>query len=83
MDISKENFDTINEVWRKHAPSVLTVIGVVGTLNAAEINKRLQRERLDGAYSYMDADYEPYEGVTQNRGIFYHVKEFFKRLFHK
>ena len=84
MDISKENFDTINEVWKKHAPSVLTVIGVVGMLEAAEINKKLQRERLDDVYSYVDADYELYtEDVTQNRGIFYRVKIFFKRLFHK
>lgn len=82
MDISKENFNS--EVLKNHASSVLTVVGVVGMLNAAEINKRLQRERLDGAYSYMDADYELYdEDVTQNRGIFYRVREFFKRLFHK
>lgn len=84
MNISKEDFDTAREVMRKHAPSVLSVIGVVGMLEAAEINKKLQRERLDDTYSYMDAEYELYnEDVTQNRGIFYRVREFFKRLFHK
>lgn len=84
MNISKENFDRVSEVWKNHAPSVLTVIGVAGMLNAADINRTLHlREQLDDAYSYMDADYELYEEVTQNRSIFYRVKEFFKRLFHK
>lgn len=84
MGISKENFDTVRLTMEKHAPSVLSVIGVVGILNAAEINRKLQlREQLDDAYFYMDADYELYEGIKQNRGIFYRVKEFFKRLFHK
>ena len=85
MDISKENFSTAREVMEKHAPSVLTIVGVVDMLNAAEINRKLQlREQLDDAYSYMDADYELYEEeVAWNRGIFYRVKQFFKRLFHK
>ena len=84
MSISEETFNTTREAMRKHAPSVLTIVGVVGMLNAADINRKLRlREQLDDAYFYMDADYEPYEEVAQNRGIFYRVKEFFKRLFHK
>lgn len=83
MNISKENFSTAREVMEKHSSSVLTAIGIEGLLAAAEINKKRQ-ERLDEAYSYMDASYELYvEEVNRNRSIFYRVKEFFKRLFHK
>lgn len=83
MNISKENFNTINEAMRKHAPSVLTVIGAAGLVEASRINK-MRQKRLTDTYSYMDASYELYkEEVTRNRGIFYRVREFFKRLFHK
>lgn len=81
MDISKKYFD--HEMLKKHAPEVITAIGIAGTLAAAGINAKGQ-ERLAKADSYMDASYELYtEEVTQNRGIFYRVKKFFKRLFHK
>lgn len=83
MDISKENFDTVRNVMEKHAPSVLSTIGIAGTLASAGINIKLQQEGLDDTYSYMDASYELCaEEVARNRGIFYRVGEFFKRLFH-
>ena len=84
MDISKENWEAVREAMRKHAPSVLTTIGIAGTLASAGINIKLQQEGFDDAYSHMDASYELCtEEVMQNRGIFYRVKGFFKRLFHK
>lgn len=51
--------------------------------HAPEVNAK-GRVRLAKADSYMDASYELYtEEVTQNRGIFYRVKKFFKRIFHR
>ena len=83
MNISEENVDTASEVLKKYSPSVLSVIGVVGMLEAAEINKRRQ-ESLTNAYSQLNTSYELYKAeVKRNRNIFYRVKKFFKRLFHK
>ena len=81
MDISKKYFD--HEMLKKYSPEVITAIGIVGVLVAAEANVK-GRERLTKADSYMDASYELCtEEVVQNRGIFYRVKMFFKRLFRK
>ena len=81
MDISKKYFD--HEMLKKYSPEVLTTIGIAGILVAAEVNVK-GRERLTKADSYMDASYELCtEEVTQNRGIFYRVKKFFKRIFHR
>ena len=83
MNISEETFNTTSEAMKKYAPSALSVIGVIGMLNAAEINKRRQ-EALANAYSQMNASYEQYKlEVKRKRSIFYRVKMFFKRLFHK
>ena len=81
MNISKENFKS--EMLEKHAPSVLSVIGVTVMLEAAVINKKRQEE-LANAYSCVDASWELYrEEVKRKRSIFYRVKMFLKRLFHK
>lgn len=83
MDISKETLNNVRNVMEKHVPEVITTIGIAGVLVSAEINAK-ERERLTKADSYMDASYELCsDEVVQNRGIFYRVKKFFKRIFHR
>ena len=83
MNISKETFDATKKVMEKYGPSVMPSIGVAGMIASAEINKK-RREELANAYSQMNASYEQYKlEVKRNRSIFYRVKMFFRRLFHK